>query len=112
MAATDEAPDWTSDFRAMIGSIDKKLHDVNAVPDVLHLTDYAPSQVEGAGLRAAGSDGLLWSSVRMPGGHCIGVFWPDVVTIPVQSSHFCYHWNGERVDFVKRHDTGEVLEVA
>lgn len=112
MAATDEAPGWTSDFRAMIGSIDRELHDVNAVPDVLHPTDYAPSQVEGAELRAAGSDGLLWNSVRMPGGQCAGVFWPDVVTIPVQGSHFCYHWNGERVDFVKRHDTGEVLEVA
>lgn len=35
MAATDEAPGWTSDFRAMIGSIDRELHDVNAVPDVL-----------------------------------------------------------------------------
>lgn len=112
MAATEEAPGWTSDFRAMIGSIDRELHDVNTVPDVLHPTDYAPSQVEGAGLRAAGSDGLLWNSVRMPGGQCIGVFWPDVVSIPVQGSHFCYHWNGKRVDFVKRHDTGEILEVS
>ena len=112
MAATDEAPGWTSDFRAMIGSIDRELHDVNAVPDVLHPTDYAPSQVEGVGLRAAGSDGLLWNSVRMPGRQCIGVFWPDVATISVQGLHFCYHWNGEHVDFVKRYDTGEVLEVA
>ncbi|WP_138473291.1 RES family NAD+ phosphorylase [Poseidonocella sp. HB161398] len=111
MAATGEAPGWTSDFRVLTGSIDRALHDVTAVPDALHPTDYAPSQAEGAGLRAAGSDGLTWDSVRQPGGSCIGVFWPDVVTVPVQGSHFCYHWNGDRVDFVKRYDTGEVLEV-
>lgn len=111
MAATKEAPGWTSDFRALIGTVDRDLHDVNAVPDVLHPTDYAPSQVEGAALRASGSDGLLWNSVRMPGGRCIGVFWPDVVSIPRQGSHFCYHWNGARVDYVRRYDTGEILEV-
>ena len=111
MAATGEAPGWTSDFRALIGAIDRDLHDVNAVPEVLHPTDYAASQAEGAVRRAAGSDGLVWNSVRMPGGQCIGVFWPDVVTIPVQGAHFCYHWNGTRVDFVKRYGTGEILEV-
>lgn len=111
MAATGEAPGWTSDFRALIGAIDRDLHDVNAVPEVLHPTDYAASQAEGAARRAAGSDGLVSNSVRMPGGQCIGVFWPDVVTIPVQGAHFCYHWNGVRVDFVKRYGTGEVLEV-
>lgn len=111
MAATGETPGWTSDFRALIGAVDRNLHDVNAVPEVLHPTDYAASQAEGAVRRAAGSDGLVWNSVRMPGGQCIGVFWPDVVTIPVQGAHFCYHWNGTRVDFVKRYGTGEILEV-
>ena len=112
MAATAEQPGWTSDFRALVGAVDRVLHDVDAVPGVLHPTDYAPSQAVGAALRAAGSDGLVWSSVRLPGGRCIGVFWPDVVTIPVQGSHFCYHWNGARVDFIRRHDTGEVLAVS
>ncbi|WP_353476213.1 RES family NAD+ phosphorylase (plasmid) [Salipiger sp. H15] len=111
MAATAEAPGWTSDFRALIGSIDRELHDVTDVPGVLHPEDYAASQAEGARLRAGGSDGLLWQSVRLEGGRCIGLFWPDVIPVPVQGPHFCYHWNGARVDFVKRHDTGEILEV-
>lgn len=111
MAATEEAPGWTSDFRTLIGSIDQELHDVNAVPNVRHPTDYTPSQTEGAALRAIGSDGVLWDSVRISGGRCIGVFWPDVITIPVQGSHFCYHWNGQRVNFVKRYDSGEIFEV-
>lgn len=111
MAATHEEPGWTSDFRVLIGSIDRTLDDVNAVPDVLHPRNYAPSQAKGRERRADGSDGLTWNSVRMPGGSCIGVFWPDVVSVPTQGRHYCYHWNGLRVDFVRQYDTGVVLAV-
>jgi len=112
MAATDEAAGWTSDFRVLIGSVDRDLDDVNASSNALHATDYAPSQALGRYLRSMGSDGLTWRSIRLLGGLCIGAFWPDVVSIPVQGRHYSYHWNGERVDFVKQHDTGKVLEVS
>lgn len=111
MAATAEAPGWTSDFRALIGPIDRALQDVSEVAAVLDPEDYGLSQTLGARLRADGSDGVTWPSLRMPGGRCIGVFWPDVVPIPVQGAHFSYHWDGTRVDYVKRHDTGAVLAV-
>ncbi|WP_170121990.1 RES family NAD+ phosphorylase [Breoghania corrubedonensis] len=111
MAATAEEPGWTSDFRALVGSIDRALHDVNAVPGALDPADYTAAQSEGAALREAGSDGLTWQSVRHATGACIGLFWPDVVPIPVQGAHFSYHWNGARVDYIKRHDTGEVMAV-
>lgn len=111
MAATAEAPGWTSDFRVLVGSVDRMLDDVNALPSCLDPDDYAPSQELGRQLRSSGSDGLTWGSVRMPGGHCIGAFWPDVVSIPVQGRHYCYHWNGSRVDFVREYDTGTVWEV-
>ncbi len=111
MRATSEEAGWTADFRVLIGSVDRDLHDVNAVPGVLDPDDYGASQAEGRRLRAGGSDGLVWRSVRKPDGACIGVFWPDVVPIPVQGRHYSYHWDGRRVDFVRRHDTGEVLQV-
>ncbi|MEM8572508.1 MAG: RES family NAD+ phosphorylase [Pseudomonadota bacterium] len=111
MAATNEAPGWTSDFRALIGAIDQTLHDVDAVPGALDPEDYSLPQQLGAALRAEGSAGLTWSSVRMPGGACIGAFWPDVIPLPVQGGHYSYHWDGSRVDFVKVTDTGTVLEV-
>ncbi|SHN13042.1 RES family NAD+ phosphorylase [Roseibium suaedae] len=111
MASTDEPAGWTSQFRLLVGAVDADLTDVNDLPGVLHASDYGPSQTAGAKLRAEGSDGLVWNSVRSPGGECIGVFWPDVVPVPVQSSHFSYHWSGTRVDFIKRLDTGDVLEV-
>ncbi|WP_156460059.1 RES family NAD+ phosphorylase [Mesorhizobium sp. Root157] len=111
MGATKEDPGWTSDFRVLIGSVDRNLDDVNAVSGVLHPDDYSASQAEGRRLKAAGSDGLIWNSVRFPGGSCIGAFWPDVVSIPAQGRYYCYHWDGSRVDFVRQYDTGVVLAV-
>jgi hypothetical protein len=111
MRATAQSPGWTSDFRVLVGSIDQVLDDVNAVPDVLHPNDYSASQVEGRGLRATGSNGLLWNSVRIAGQRCIGVFWPDIIPIPIQGRHYCYHWDGARVDFVRQTDTGAILAV-
>ncbi|MGY3332272.1 hypothetical protein ACVILI_005289 [Mesorhizobium sp. USDA 4775] len=95
----------------LIGSVDRDLDDVNAVPGVLDPDDYTASQAEGRALRAGGSDGLVWNSVRMPDGQCIGIFWPDVIPVPVQGRHYSYHWDGKRVDFVRQHDTGKVLAV-
>lgn len=111
MAATSEPAGWTSDFRVLVGAVDCNLHDVNAVPDALHPTDYRPSQIVGSDLRTKGSNGVTWASVRLSGGQCIGAFWPDVVAIPVQGNHYCYHWDGARVDYVKRYDTGAVFAV-
>ena len=111
MQATDEEPGWTADFRVLVGSVDRVLHDVDGVPGVRDPDDYAASQAEGRRLRTANSDGVTWESVRMPGGRCIGIFWPDVIPVPVQGRHYSYHWNGARVDFVRQHDTGQVLQV-
>ncbi|MCV3764440.1 RES family NAD+ phosphorylase [Rhizobium sp. TRM95796] len=111
MRATAQSPGWTSDFRVLVGSVDQVLDDVNAVPDVLHPDDYSASQVEGRGLRAAGSNGLLWNSVRMADQRCIGVFWPDIIPIPIQGRHYCYHWDGSRVDYVRQYGIQTILAV-
>lgn len=112
MRATSEAPGWTADFRVLIGAIDRDLDDVDAVPGARDPDDYSAAQAEARALRAAGSDGLAWSSVRRTGGLCIGLFWPDVIPVPVQGRHYSYHWNGSRVDFVRQLDTGAVLAVS
>lgn len=112
MAATAQSPGWTSDFRVLIGSVRCELDDVRLVPGVLHPSNYAPSQVEGRALRNAGSNGLLWPSVRKEDGLCIGLFWPDIVPLPIQGRHYAYHWNGMRVDYVRQYDTGQVLAVS
>lgn len=111
MLATDEPAGWTSQFRELVGTFDATLDDVSAVPDLLHPADYTASQKFGATRRAAGSNGIVWPSVRYQGGTCIAAFWPDLVPIPSQGAHFAYHWNGQTVDYVKRLDTDQVLSV-
>ncbi len=112
MRSTNEPAGWTADFRVLIGKVDRDLDDVNAVPDVLHPDDYTASHIEGKGLRSAGSDGLVWKSVRMADKWCMGVFWPDAITIPVQGRHYSYHWDGGRVDYVRQLDSGKVLAIS
>lgn len=56
----------------------------------LHTEDYGPSQLFAASIRATGSNGLIYQSVRDPGGQCIAAFKPTAVTIPVQAGHFKY----------------------
>lgn len=111
MQTTDEAPGWTSQFRELVGSVALDLEDITGRTDLLDPKDYAASQRFGAELRAAGSNGITWPSVRFTGRHCIAIFWPDLIPIPVQGAHYAYHWNGSTVDYVKRLDTGEVMSV-
>lgn len=89
------------DMRTLIGRIDAPLHDLRGQPEWRFLhdpDDYGPSQSFARRLRAAGSNGLVYDSVRAPGGECVGAFRPRAVGIPVQGPHLTYHWNGERMD--------------
>lgn len=101
MAATGEEP-ATADYRELIGSIDAELHDLrNAVAYAfaLDVDDYTEAQALARELRLNhASNGIVYPSVRYPGGEAIAAFWPDVVGIPVQGRHLCYRWDGNRVD--------------
>ena len=112
MRATKEDPGWTSQFRELVGTIDTDLDDATGRADLLHPNEYDASQTFGAERRAAGSNGIIWPSIRYPDGQCIAVFWPDVIPIPIQGAHYAYHWNGGAVDYVKRLDDGVVWQVA
>jgi hypothetical protein len=102
MAHTNEAPGWTAQFREIVLSVDARLHDLRE-PNPKHLPlmapeSYAASQPFGAALRAAGSNGVVYPSVRWTGGECVGLFYPDCAKNPVQGRHLEYHWDGKRVD--------------
>nr|MBA3487712.1 RES family NAD+ phosphorylase [Lysobacter sp.] len=56
---------------------------------------YVASQRTAVELRADGSDGLVYDSVRNPGGQCVALFYPDLITSTRQSAHLYYHWNGQ-----------------
>lgn len=105
MAATAQAPGWTSQFRELVLDVEARLHDLRgddpAIAPVLNPDDYAVSQPLGAQLRAAGSQGVVYPSLRYRDGMCVGLFYPDLATPPHQGRHLDYHWDGERVDLVR-----------
>ena len=90
------------DMRVLVGRIDNRFADVASLPAerrarILAPESYAESRPFGAALRAAGSNGLVYPSVRDPGGQCVAAFRPDAVGLPMQSKHLKYHWDGTRV---------------
>jgi hypothetical protein len=110
MARTKEAAGWTSQFREIVLDIDARLHDLRK-PDADQLPaldpkSYTASQELAAQLRAEGSNGLVYPSVRHKSGECAGLFYPDLATRAVQGRHLDYHWDGARVDFYRTPESG------
>jgi hypothetical protein len=98
LAYTREDP-GEIDMRVYIGEVAKPLHDVRgAAYDPLHAPDdWRPSQAFGLEMRAARSWGIVYRSVRDPGGECIAALRPPAVTIPRQGPHLSYVWDGTRI---------------
>lgn len=114
MARSAEAPGWTSQFREIVLSVTANLHDLRAAAaehPALDPDSYAASQALAASLRSEGSDGLVYPSIRHPGGECVGLFYPDGASEAVQGRHLDYHWDGAHVDLVRDAGTGEVFRV-
>lgn len=115
MAATSEKPGWTSQFREIVLDVRARLHDLRGesvgVSPLLQQQDYSASQALGASLRASGSEGVAYPSVRCAGGECVGLFYPDCASHPVQGRHLDYHWDGTRVDLYRDLSSGEVYRI-
>lgn len=107
---SQEAPGWISDMRELIGNVEARLLDIRTdghddgrdgpYAALLDPDDYSRAQDFARKSRAQGADGIVYPSVRDPGGECIAAFWPDVVAAPVQGRHLRYHWNGTRIDMI------------
>ena len=102
LAATREPP-IEIDMRSYASDIDARLHDIRDLqealpaiydPDPAH---YGPAQVFAKELRGTGANGIVYSSVRDPGGECVAVFRPPVLKPVVQGKHYCYVWDGSRI---------------
>lgn len=109
MLASNEVRGWTSQFRTLVNRIDLDLHDVRGRAEFHAADSYAAPQMFAREMRASGSNGLLYRSVRSPGGECVAIFWPDLIPIPIQADHFDLHWDGARVDRVRNCRTGAIL---
>ncbi len=115
MRQTRQMPGWTSQFREILMDVRATLHDLRgADPNHSAMLDpdsYDESQRLGEALHAAGSDGVVYPSVRYAGGQCAGLFYPDLASHPSQGRHLDYHWNGEQVDLVRDVSRGSLFRV-
>ena len=80
-------------------AIDARLHDLRpptAVAEaVYHPDELAPARALGAALRAAGSAGVVYRSVRQPGGENVGLFNPLGAQACLHAAHLLYAWDGK-----------------
>jgi RES domain-containing protein len=93
-------------MRLYLANFDASFHDVRARrPENAPLHDpvgYTSSQAFGRELLAAGSNGILYRSVRRAGGECLACFRPKLVLDVRPDSHFEYRWEGTRRPSIHR----------
>lgn len=101
-AKTREPVGTFAEMRSLVSSgLSKAFHDVRKGFPALHaLDDYAAPQQLGASLRAQGSNGIAYRSVRDPSGtgECLAVLTPRAIPIPKQGAALRYHFDGARID--------------
>ncbi|OUR88198.1 hypothetical protein A9Q81_24325 [Gammaproteobacteria bacterium 42_54_T18] len=92
------------DMRVYIGKVTKPMIDIRA-PSFSGLTQpmmssYTEAQPFGSEQKNNNSWGIIYPSARNSGGECLAILRPPATTIPTQSSHLSYHWNGFMIDGV------------
>lgn len=99
LARTNEAP-IEIDMRAYLADLRGVLNDIRGrrdLPDIYDPASYGASQALGSELRMAGSNGIVYESVRDRGGECVGVLRPPMLSNCVQGPHFGYVWDGHSI---------------
>jgi hypothetical protein len=69
-------------------------------PRIVAPDDYSHSQAIGRSLRADGALGILYPSVRHPGGECLAALRTGIVKNCLHAAYLEYHWNGQGIDAV------------
>ncbi len=103
LAATQQGP-LHLPMRLYQVAIDATLHDLRRAGEIgaarhaalHHPDDYAAPRALGERLRAAGSLGVAYGSVRHAGGQCVGLFSPRGASRCVHAAILLYAWDGER----------------
>jgi hypothetical protein len=92
------------DMRVYAVDLDTMLHDIRGMKDtiseVYDPSRYAASQSLAIEIRNSGSPGLAYDSVRKPGGECVAIFKPRVLSNCRQERHLTYVWDGSSISTV------------
>jgi RES domain-containing protein len=94
------------EMREYVAAFNAAFHDVRGADSAFapyhDPNSYKESQALAGQLLDARSNGVLYRSVRRPGGHCIACFRPKLVTNVRPSAHFEYRWEGTREPIITR----------
>jgi hypothetical protein len=104
LAATAEPPQSFTLYRLSLEIRGRQFADLR--PDAAALADvmeseparYGRAQALGAELREQSAEGVVFPSVRSPGGTCVGVFRPRCVTRCERTARLYVEWTGTRLD--------------
>ena len=103
MAATQE-PSMRLQMRLLTVEAHGKVADLRkasqADPRIVDPNDYAYPQSIGRTLRAEGAHGILYPSVRHPGGECLAAFRTSLLKNCQHAAYLEYNWNGQGIDAV------------
>jgi RES domain-containing protein len=85
-------------YAALLNAV---MHDIrgmrSALPKIYDHASYRESQPFGASLRKLGSYGIVYDSIRDPGGQCAAVFRPRALSRCREVGHLLYQWDGKRI---------------
>lgn len=105
LSATKEPP-IEIDMRSYASDLNTGLHDIRKLhthmPEI-YTPDpnrYIHAQSMARDLRNTGSNGIVYDSVRFPGGECAAIFRPRLLSPVQQGSHYCYVWNGQEITHI------------
>jgi hypothetical protein len=91
-------------LRIYAAQLNALLHDIRGrraqLPKIYDPASYRESSRFGAQLRAGGSYGIAYDSVRDPGGQCAALFRPRALSRCREIGHLLYHWDGNRISGV------------
>ena len=101
LARTREPP-GEFDMRTYVARIDAELVDVRGYGrrrrnDLMAPDDYGASQAFARARREQGAGGIVYDSVRRPGGQCAALFRPRLVRDCTQGPHLCLVWDGRAI---------------
>jgi hypothetical protein len=103
LRATSE-PRIELDMRVYAVDLDAVLHDIRGMRDIMlgiyDPSSYTASQALAIEIRNSGSSGVAYDSVRKPGGECVAIFKPRVLSNCRQERHLTYVWDGSSISIV------------
>jgi hypothetical protein len=88
-------------MRTYLCDVAAVFHDIRGkqegMPDIYDPDSYIASQKLARALKLAGSNGVVYDSVRHPGGQCLAIYRPRLIQNLRQGTHLRYVWDGAAI---------------